>query len=109
MKFKKSLIALAVSAITVLAVASPASAATPAYLPMWEAKKEARKDIRYITEGDPFTLSCWRYSSSKVRCRWTTESYDTTCTGVSQWKKMYYPYLGETDVYYSTVRTASCY
>jgi hypothetical protein len=86
------------------AVAVPAQASAAPYLSMSKAKKVARKDARYIAEGNDFDLSCWRQSRSRARCLVTFYS-DVTCKATYQWYKSRYAGV----LFERTIRQPSCY
>lgn len=102
-KTKKFIILLALIAVSITAL--PATASASGFLPMWKAKAHARDDLDYITAGDPYRLSCYRWSRTKVRCNWTSMSYDgIRCNGELQERQSYYG-----TIMYSTTRRARCY
>lgn len=99
---RKWIILMALAAVTIVAI--PTNAQASGWLPMWKAKAHARDDLDYILDGDSYRLSCYRWSRLKVRCHWTSTTYDGIhCTGVLQERLSY------GSVIYSTTRKARCY
>jgi len=106
MKMRKLILPILAAASITLAAAVPAQASP--WLPMWKGKREARKDIRYIVDGDPWEMTCWRRSPSAVDCEWTSygvgEYEGITCDGIIRERLTWSGYVS-----FSVRRSADCY
>jgi hypothetical protein len=96
-------VCLAGAGVALALVAAPTADAAP-WLSMPRAKAKAHSDVRFIVDGLPHRLSCYRMSASTVACDWSSSDSGVTCYG--SLREVLKSYGGP---YYHSGRRVRCY